>query len=209
MEYFKMGYVNIGGYVKAVLKSLLLVIPTTIIWSIIFLMMPVAMISNSIGLMLLGGLLSLIAGFVLTPIIGNTSLVLFREYVVDGSRIDFGDAFREARDRIKGRYFRYWLASFGVGLATAAITLLCVITFVGILILPIVYQIAFSISMIIAYQEDVTISYILQEYGKDLALLGLGVLLVTFVGGVVPVVGTLLVMPASAALNLYIGDNFR
>lgn len=209
MEYFKMGYVNIGGYVKAVLKSLLLVIPTTIIWSIIFLMMPVAMISNSIGLMLLGGLLSLIAGFVLTPIVGNTSLVLFREYVVDGSRIDFGDAFREARDRIKGRYFRYWLASFGVGLATAAITLLCVITFVGILILPIVYQIAFSISMIIAYQEDVTISYILQEYGKDLALLGLGVLLVTFVGGVVPVVGTLLVMPASAALNLYIGDNFR
>lgn len=209
MEYFKMGYVNIGGCIKAVLKSLLLVIPTTIIWSIIFLIMPVAMISNSIGLMLLGGLLSLIAGFVLTPIIGNTSLVLFREYVVDGSRIDFGDAFREARDRIKGRYFRYWLASFGVGLATAAITLLCVITFVGILILPIVYQIAFSISMIIAYQEDVTISYILQEYGKDLALLGLGVLLVTFVGGVVPVVGTLLVMPASAALNLYIGDNFR
>ena len=183
MEYFKMGYVNIGGYVKAVLKSLLLAIPTTIIWSIIFLIMTVAMISNSIGLTLLGGLLSLIAGFVLTPIIGNTSLVLFREYVVDGSRIDFGDAFREARDRIKGRYFRYWLASFGVGLATAAITLLCVITFVGILILPIVYQIAFSISMIIAYQEDVTISYILQEYGKDLALLGLGVLLVTFVGG--------------------------
>ena len=204
MEYFKMGYVNIGGYVKAVLKSLLLAIPTTIIWSIIFLIMTVAMISNSIGLTLLGGLLSLIAGFVLTPIIGNTSLVLFREYVVDGSRIDFGDAFREARDRIKGRYFRYWLASFGVGLATAAITLLCVITFVGILILPIVYQIAFSISMIIAYQEDVTISYILQEYGKDLALLGLGVLLVTFVGGGVPVVGTLLVMPASAALNLYI-----
>ena len=209
MEYFKMGYVNIGGYVICVLKSLLLAIPTTIIWSIIFLIMTVAMISNSIGLTLLGGLLSLIAGFVLTPIIGNTSLVLFREYVVDGSRIDFGDAFREARDRIKGRYFRYWLASFGVGLATAAITLLCVITFVGILILPIVYQIAFSISMIIAYQEDVTISYILQEYGKDLALLGLGVLLVTFVGGVVPVVGTLLVMPASAALNLYIGDNFR
>lgn len=209
MEYFKMGYVNIGGYVKAVLKSLLLAIPTTIIWLIIFLIMTVAMISNSIGLMLLGGLLSLIAGFVLTPIIGNTSLILFREYVVDGSRIDFGDAFREARDRIKGRYFRYWLASFGVGLATAPITLLCVITFVGILILPIVYQIAFSISMIIAYQEDVTISYILREYGKDLALLGLGVLLVTFVGGGVPVVGTLLVMPASAALNLYIGDNFR
>lgn len=208
MDYFKMGYLNILGVVKAMVKSLLLSIPVMILWSIIAVLAIVGVFTNSLVLTLSVCLLGFLASFILAPIIGNVTLVLLRKYVVEGSRIDLRDAFKEARDRIKGRYLHYYFASFGIALAVAVIIFLCVISVVGMIVVPIIIQVSLAIVMIIAYQGDATVSCILQKYGKDLALISLGVFLVTSIGALIPVLGTILLFPASLAISLFIADNF-
>lgn len=202
-DLIKMGYSNLMGTVKALLKgilvSLVLAIPIIIaVFLITFGMIFGSPILNIIALILF---LLLLLAF---PIIGNMNLILIREYILNESRIGLGDAFKEGKERLKGRYLMYYLKSIGLGLLSLLIVFLCGVTIIGFLLVPIItYMFAFA-QLSLAYQGEMGPTHVIRVYFKEILLLSLALCLVSFIGGLIPFIGGILIAPALCAQQLFI-----
>lgn len=207
LELIKMGYLNLTGTVKALLKSMLvslaLIAPIGMAIFLTFLNMFLGSVILSIITLILVVLM-----FLLFPIVGNTNVILMREYILNESRIGIGDAFKEAKERLKGRYLIYYLKSLGLGLLTFLVAFLCGITIIGILLLPIITYTTMIAQISLAYQNEMGPINVIKVYMKELALLSLALCLISFVSGLIPVVGTILALPALCAPQLFVALKF-
>lgn len=146
--------------------------------------------------------------FLFLPMMLNINIVLMREYILNESRIGLSDVVKEAKDRLKGRWMMYYLKSMGIGLLTGLAILLCAVTLIGIVLIPVVVYVSGMVQLSLAYQNEIGPTHVIKGYFKEILLLSVVLFVIVLVGGLAPLVGPILIAPALCAPNLFVALKF-
>lgn len=207
LDLVTMGYLNLMGTIKALLKG-------AVINIIISLSIITAFFMIFIG-SLLGNVIAVAFGWIIfavyylfLPIIQNVNLILRREYILNESRIGLSEAIKEARERLNGRWVMYYLKRIGVDLLSGLAIFLCVISIIGILVIPVVVSLFAIVQLSLAYQNEIGPTQVIKDYFRELFFLSLVLSLITLVSGLAPVAGQILITPALCASSLFVALKF-
>lgn len=210
-----MGYQNLGGMIKTLLKTALIMLIVTLPSLVVSICSIISFIAGIGGeslpemfavIMLISSLASLVMTFFL-PHTLIASMVLTREYILEGYRVGIWEALGEAKERLRGRYWKCYFKGLLLGLLFVVIVLVLLITGVGaIVVYPL--MIAYQMTVMAMYYDDYPgVRGFIKTYFPSLIVIGF-VMFGVNLAVAIPLLG-LLAIPALYLPTLFVVANLE